>query len=289
MTTMLRQRRSRIAQFKAPFILSVASSAAIACGGKADVGEVGQVAENGGAPDTRCPEDLPAAGAPCSLAASELCSYTPDCPASARCVGGEWSTDILACNPPAPEPQAECPSAQPSAGSDCSEYASGLTCEYAYCYGSQVPMVVCADYTWQALPVPSCNPPAIDYPPPVEACPESMPEAGSDCTSDARVCGYPGCGGEEASTATCHGRQWLVEYSAGPACNPPAVIPICPSIEPVANADCAYDGQSCMYGVCGDPQSPARLYVCGASGWVQADVNCVPPNADDRDAGQGQP
>lgn len=79
-------------------------------------------------------------------------------------------------------------------------------------------------------------------------CPESSPEPGSDCTVDQLFCRYPGCGGPEANTALCNYGQWVVEYSSGPACNPPPVVPVCPSALPEHEAGCAYEGQECRYG-----------------------------------------
>jgi hypothetical protein len=88
-----------------------------------------------------------------------------------------------------------------------------------------------------------CNPPGY---PPSYFCPSEMPVAGSACYDTGQTCSFPGCEGPESSTASCIGGQWLVQYSFGPACNPPAVIPVCPERALPIGEACAYDGQVCL-------------------------------------------
>jgi hypothetical protein len=236
MTAVPSRRRSRIAHFKVPFVISVAApGVTMACGGEA--------------------------GSPEPAAAVVMYPQTNN-------------------PPPPPEISTTCPGELPADGTTCSDYARGLTCDYDYCYG-EVPMVQCdeAAGVWKHLPLPSCNPP------PVQPCPEAMPTAGSDCAPDGEVCGYPGCEGPESSTATCSSGQWYVEYSTGPACNPPAVVPVCPTVVPRLGADCAYEGQACAYGACGDPFNPGFVDTCIAGVWQQIEVSCAPVDAGAGDGG----
>jgi hypothetical protein len=278
-------RRSRIAHFKAPFIVSLAASAALGCGGKAnvtdpDVLEV-PLEENRPLAETSegCPSSLPSTGSACQVEETELCSYYPNCPSTARCVDGSWDTTLLACNPP--PPLQNCPDAEPEAGTTCWGYLAGLTCEYPFCYDT-APTVRCgADWEWEALPLPSCNPPPV-----VESCPEAMPEPGSDCANEELFCGYEGCQGPESSTAVCRHSQWLVEYSSDLTCNPPPVVPSCPGVEPTSGAGCAYEGQACGYGICGDLIDARRVHSCASGTWQTLEAPCAPgAGADDAGAG----
>src|SRR6187551_264405 len=92
-------RRSRIAHFKAPFILSVAGSAALGlgCGGKTDADLTPSLAQDD-ADDARA---LPCKGKPPS--ATNSCGGL-----SANCINGEWLLSYNACNPP-PPPSEICP------------------------------------------------------------------------------------------------------------------------------------------------------------------------------------
>jgi hypothetical protein len=111
-----------------------------------------------------------------------------------------------------------------------------------------------------------------------------MPTAGSDCAPDGQVCRYSGCQGPESSSATCTFAQWDVVYSVGAACNPPAVVPVCPTLPPTFGAGCAYEGQACTYGVCGDP---GFSNLCLGGIWRGSELPCPPPAAVDAGAGDG--
>jgi hypothetical protein len=250
MTPQTSARRSRIAHFKVPCIVSLAASSALGCGGKAEV------SEQGGVLNVPLADNVP------------LEETGEGCPAG------------VACNPPPPERQ-DCPEVKPDPGTSCSGYVAELACEYPYCYGRE-PMVRCgADGAWEGLPLLSCNPP----PPVVEPCPEAMPEPGSDCASEEQFCGYPGCQGPDSSTAACRHGQWLVEYSGGVVCNPPAVVPVCPSLEPTSGAGCAYDGQACSYGICGESSDAGRTHTCAFGMWQTSEPPCSSPDTGGVDAG----
>jgi hypothetical protein len=285
MTPQTSRRRSRIAHFKAPFIVSLAASAALGCGGKADVTDNAvlniPLAENGPLPGNGegCPDMFPNEGSACQLESTEVCSYFPGYPTTARCMDGSWSTSQLTVNPPPPELQ-DCPEVEPQPGTACSGYVADLTCEFPFCYGT-APTVRCStDGAWEALSLPTCNPPPV-----VEPCPEVMPEAGADCSNEEQLCGYPGCQGPESSTAVCRHNQWLVEYSGGLACNPPAVVPVCPGVEPTSGAGCAYDGQACSYGICGDLIDAGRTHTCAFGMWQTFEAPCSPASSGGVDAG----
>lgn len=192
------------------------------------------------------------------------CHYD-DCQGSASCVEGRWEVYDVSCNPPPLSD--ECPALLPEYGSSCSEYALGLTCDYEYCYES-MPLVRCNELgAWEELPVPTCNPP-----PPDEEC-SVVPVPGSDCASEGVECLYDGCEGPGSSYARCEFGQWFVHYSSGPACNPPAVVPVCPVIEPQALAGCAYEGQLCDYGDCAQAEL-TRQFTCATGSWQRVDGVC---------------
>ena len=187
-------RRSRIAHFKAPFIVSVVAPAALglACGGKSHddgIFHPQNPPEVGGSSGTYDPLAKPS-------------------PTATGGAGGTTSTQQCSAERPAPDP----------------------SCHKEY---------RCENGEWQWVPT-SCNPLGL---PPV--CPDSMPAAGSDCAADDQVCLYPVCE-PDPSSATCHYGQWVVVYSPGAACNPPAVVtPVCPQQPIVEGANCWYDEQLC--------------------------------------------
>ena len=177
------RRRSRIAHFKAPFVLSVAAPAVlgIACGGKTDPTSLDQAAlavpgtpcepsasepeSDGYCPPASCINGLWTRAtcnppAPPELTCPEPPPPSPDdsCPSTARCDDGEWVFDFVACNPPPSLDQ--CPEEPPAAGDSCDTYLGGLVCEYEFC-GGPVPMFSCSSETrtWEAIPLLSCNPP----------------------------------------------------------------------------------------------------------------------------------
>jgi hypothetical protein len=271
MSSTTSRKRSRIAHFQAPFIVAVAAPAALglACGGKTDVDPdtVGQ-AGNGpiyNPPPYEPPEYNPLApGVECQdgqiLAGVDGCG-------GATCVAGRWAHYGVACNPPA---LSDCPTVEPAIGSACGEYSGDLTCSYAFCYEAKLPTRRCSAVTglWEAVPLPSCNPPAPS------SCSPDMPTAGSDCIFEGEQCYYPGCEGPTSSTATCRYGQWAVVYSIGPACNPPPVVPVCPERDLVSDSSCWYDGQVCPTpNACG-PGGSGAAHVCTNGVWTTIPLPC---------------
>lgn len=234
-------RRSRIAHFKAPFILSVAAPAALAlgCGGKTD--GLDQTLEGA----------YPVPGQPCDERATQstgdayhcpppecingrweiaTCNPPPilpstcpgpmppppnsDCYGTASCVDGQWEYPLIACNPP-PPPSLECPAEAPVAGDSCAGHGAQQTCNYAYCGGS-FPMFTCNnDGAWEALPLPTCNPPPLQL-----DCPAEPPIAGESCEFNfGQTCEYEFCGGR-VPMFTCND-QAIWEALPLLSCNPP--------------------------------------------------------------------
>ena len=178
------RRRSRIAHFKTPFVISVAAPAvfSVGCGGKLDpISERAALAHEAAVPGTACDPRLPppesdgyCPPASCidGLWEQPTCNPPPvddcleppppspddSCPSTARCDDGEWVFDFVACNPPPSLDQ--CPEEPPAAGDSCGTYVGGLVCEYEFC-GGPVPMFSCSSETrtWEAIPLLSCNPP----------------------------------------------------------------------------------------------------------------------------------
>lgn len=203
-------RRSRIGQFKAPFLASIAGAAvsAIACGG-------------------RTPTDT---GDP---AGSELTSSG---------AGG----------------------ASTGAGPDGTSGQGASAGQYGV-----------AGHGSCSLVGTFCNPPGSPYD---SQCPPDMPVAGTACYGTDQDCRYPGCEGPESSTATCVGGQWLVHYSSGPACNPPAVIPLCPNRPIPVGVSCAYEGQECSkLGDCSIGEQQQEDYRCLDGIWTRSSVPCPGP------------
>jgi len=272
-------RRSRIAHFKTPFILSIAGSTALGlgCGGKTDA----EVSSNRppansslaqGDAEDRLPPVLPETALPCE--GTPPSSNTDACRGPIwRCVDGEWEQSYLSCNPPFPPPIETCPESPAEIGTPCGDDPPGLSCEYDYCYG-KTPMRRCNESTalWEYIPVPTCNPP----PPEPEGCEPSMPVPGSDCAAEELVCFYaPGCNGP--NSAICRSGQWVVTYTIGAACNPPAVVvPVCPERDIVTGEGCAYEGQECGPPPCVPNQTSPRL-VCSAGVWRDAPPPSCPP------------
>lgn len=285
-------RRSRIAHFKAPFIISIAGSAALApgCGGKSDADTTEHVTANPPPSESLAQSDagdglpprLPTTAHPCD---GESPSYITTCGGPIwRCVDGEWEAAYFSCNPP-PTPSEVCPTSAAEVGSFCGSYLGGLTCEYQYCYDATAPMRRCDESTllWEEILPPTCNPPPPDSFP----CEATLPIPGSDCSSiPERVCSYPG-GCESPSTAVCRSGQWLVTYSSGPACNPPAVVPVCPQQAIARGAGCAYEGQACSNVSCELGAESHDGYVCTAGKWEPRVVSCPPDNAPDVGAADG--
>ncbi|MEY4550070.1 MAG: hypothetical protein RL685_6265 [Pseudomonadota bacterium] len=289
-------RRSRISHFKTPFVVAVLAPVAVlemGCGGRAGEPE-GPLLGSGGTTQTSsttttepngnppprasstatCPAERPLLGSACTGQIETVCGYAPlpVCATGIHCRDGTWQyTGDGACNPPWVFGGERCPETLPEFGTSCSAAPSGVECEYEYC-GGTAPLARCSTQTvlWEPIHLFACNPPR-----PVESyCPAQMPEHGSDCSTQGRLCYYEGCEGL-SDTATCNHGQWSVQYQPGAACNPPFVLtPVCPSVEPVAGNDCAFEDQQCPYGSCGSVEDPGRTATCSSGTWQQLETPC---------------
>ena len=140
----------------------------------------------------------------------------------------------------------------------------------------------------------SSDPPGVlpkdDGPLVYEACSGEIPVAGSDCYVEQQACGFSGCRGPTSSTARCVNGQWLIQFSFGLACNPPAVTPICPERTILAGTPCTYEGQECSQESC-DGVSERFGTTCSNGIWSLAKQACPQSEADagiasGNDAGQ---
>ena len=284
-------RRSRIAHFKTPFILSIAAPAVLGlgCGGKTDdVSDPDPIVARNPPPQTQTHTGdvlLPDIQPPSPACEGDPPSNNASFCAGPiwRCVDGEWTPSSGSCNPPPPQ-STICPDAPAEVGTSCWSYLGGLTCSYDFCYGATAPMRRCSEttYQWEEIAAPPCNPP----PPDDLYCEATLPVAGSDCTIPV-TCSYPGAC-ESPSTATCQAGQWLVVLSSGPACNPPPVVPVCPERELVLGEACVYEGQRCSNEACEPGTESHDGYMCTFGQWLGAVVSCPPPsNAPDAGAADG--
>ncbi len=148
---------SRSRQFRAPFVVTVASVVATlataACGGStasdggggassggsSGGGGVGNASGSGGSgnvsgtggQNAQCPPSFPGHDTACPQNGLS-CSYSQGqcCPPwEARCVDGKWEGLVSSCNPPPPDP---CPATPPAPGTAC---GSSDPCgnDYQYC------------------------------------------------------------------------------------------------------------------------------------------------------------
>jgi hypothetical protein len=234
-------RRSRIAHFKAPFIVAVLAPVAALDSG------CGQ-AEPGAGPFDRLPGSTNALGCPGAPLLGSVCRYEglscsygdpsdtgSDCPEPARrCVDGIWQLDAIACDPP-PQPIATCPDTLPQSGTSCWGYELGLACEYPSCFGASIAEARCSaeSLRWETHES-SCNPPP-DY----EACPSDPPELGSRCRNGGQQCVYGTCGDldDPRSTPLCQDGFWVQ-----------LEVALCPTPEADAGAN-AVDGGAADAGV----------------------------------------
>jgi hypothetical protein len=271
--TMRRKPRSRIAHFQQPFLIGVVSSAALVhgCGDVAPVSEQSRRAvssDDDGAHTDFAESD-----------ADEGSSLTPD----ESGTGGGATDPVEATdpvdtvipglptisNPPEPMGLESCPAVTPSAGESCAGYVTGLECSGPYCYEAEAPLVVCnLQGLWEALPIPTCNPPPVEY-----DCPAERPQPGVACTEAGAYCEYTGCEGG-LDTAMCNYGQWVVEFAPTLICNPPGV-PICPPTVPTDGSPCAFNEQYCSYGECGGPDA-----TCFEHAWSVYEVSCNPPEVE---------
>lgn len=255
------KQRSRIALFKSPFLVGIASAGAVlsGCGAKTNDSGVNPNAVVGtpeapppagspGATDQTtpavavtsnppgvfwtCPATMPTPGDTCpDYVEGRVCGG--DAGPSVRCVDGEWQ------GPPLPvEPirlLTDCPVEMPDRGETCDEYEPNLHCDY---WGdSSCPRnFTCSDGDWMDV-TPPCNPPP---PEPTTECPGQAPPAGTPCYGYAPglVCTYDdafGCPLHEE----CDEGNWV---NISPGCidsaalaaditsNPPGLTWECPTV-----------------------------------------------------------
>jgi hypothetical protein len=210
------------------------------CGGQANQSqEPIATSPDGGVNLEACPDRRPAVGSACSQEQLS-CQYDEFqdgdgyCPDPGRmCLDGTWQSLPIACNPPRPL-IGSCPEALPELGTSCVNYQLELTCEYPYCDG-MAPQARCSAVSlrWEAVEVPSCNPPE-----PAE-CPPESPELGSECYLDGQQCVYGVCGvpDDPKSAPRCQDGVWVQLESA-----------LCPTPEADAGVD-AVDGGAADAGV----------------------------------------
>jgi len=173
-------------------VLAPVAALDVGCGARADqnddpLGVVPAAVPDAGAHQGTCPDSSPAIDSACSDEGLS-CSYSGDaCSYSnRRCLYGIWQLEGgYSCNPPPPQSNV-CPEATPEIGSSCAWFVPGLTCEYEYCYGAVAPLARCSETlaVWEAVDVPSCNPPAREF------CPDAPPEVGSSCFQSGQLCVY---------------------------------------------------------------------------------------------------
>jgi hypothetical protein len=210
------------------------------CGGQAEKSEE----PLGGRPGTStnsegCPDAVPAIDSACSQEGLR-CDYGSSgdthiyCPEpERRCLNGIWQFEAFACNPPRALSNS-CPESLPDIGTSCADYQPGLTCEYPFCYGME-PQARCSDVSliWEAVELPSCNPPE-----PVE-CPPEAPALGSECYLEDQQCVYGACGDADSprSAPRCRDGVWVQLDAA-----------LCPTPEVDAGVD-GVDGGAADAGV----------------------------------------
>lgn len=209
------KQRSRIAQFKSPFLVGIASAGAVlsGCGAKTEsavvnpeaiVGTPGTPSADGKSGATNSTQTPPAIGGTSNPpGVFWTCPATTPAPGDAcpdyiegrecggdtgpvvRCVSGKWqSSDPVVT---APEPVGDCPDETPRDGETCAAYEPDLDCNYAD--DSSCPRnFTCSDGEWSDVS-PTCNPPP---PEPTTECPELAPSAGAPCYGYALglVCTY---------------------------------------------------------------------------------------------------
>lgn len=254
--------RSRIAQFKQPFLVGAVTSAAFlsGCGGETQ----------GTGTSDECPTQVPKSAQTCGDYEPGLeCVYDDDssCSREFRCNDGSWENISPSCNPPPPDPIAECPKVTPASGAACDVYEPGLDCAYNDDSGCQLEFT-CTSDAWEDVS-PTCNPP----PPEVE-CPDVTPTSGSACDDH-----KPGldCAYDDESSCprefTCDDGAW---EDVSPTCNPPPPELECPQLTPTAGQACmGYEpGLDCAYD---EESSCPREFTCSVGAWEDVSPSCNPP------------
>lgn len=283
--------RSRIAQFKEPFLVGAVTSAALlsGCGGATkesgvNPGELtGEGEQSGPEPQVtsnppvfiqECPTVWPDYGARCDGYQPELtCDYggTSGCQRSFRCVDGTWADRSPSCNPPPPDVSGYCPMQVPSHGGDCSAYADSLACHYDS-NSNCAREFSCTEGTWHDVS-PTCNPPSPQL---SSECPPDKPNSGDSCGGyeSGLDCKYDvdlSCWLE----FRCDAGEWV---DNSPSCNPPPPqwSDECPAQKPPVDADCsAFEpGLRCEYET--DTSCPSSV-TCIDYAWENTTMICNPP------------
>jgi hypothetical protein len=138
-------------------------------------------------PRPKCPEELPEAGDPCTVA-NLVCGYgnraRSDCRALFTCTQSKWKASPWPC---LAAPDGFCPAAPPPIGESCdvtrfANFGTVPICEYGttvacYCAGNRL----MDPHVW------GCN-----APPTTEGCPEVPPNVGEGCSAQGLECTYGG-------------------------------------------------------------------------------------------------
>ena len=260
--------RSRIAQFKQPFLVGAVTSAALlsGCGGETQ-------GTNPGTSD-ECPTQAPKSAQTCDEYESGLdCAYDEEsgCPRVFVCNDGAWQAVSATCNPPPPEPITACPELTPASGEACDEYEPELDCPYNDESGCQREFT-CNGDAWEDVS-PTCNPP-----PPELECPQAAPAQGETCGEyePGLECVY----GDDSSCPRefiCNDGAW---EDVSPTCNPPPPESECPEQRPRPGDSCeGYElGLECDSAVNQSSCPEASVVFCGSSGeWEGQPLSCNPP------------
>lgn len=260
--------RSRIAQFKQPFLVGAVTSAALlsGCGGETQ----------GTTPGTsdECPTQAPKSAQTCGEYESGLeCAYDEEssCPREFRCDDGAWDDVSHSCNPPPPDPIAECPEITPASGEACDEYEPELDCAYNDESGCRLEFK-CDSDVWEDVS-PTCNPP-----PPELDCPQAAPAQGETCGEHepGLECVY----GDDSSCPQefiCNDGAW---DDVSSTCNPPPPESECPEQRPRPGDSCeGYElGLECESAVNQSSCPEPSVVFCGSYGeWEGQPLSCNPP------------
>jgi hypothetical protein len=178
------------------------------CGGRApgggDAGADGPPGD--AAPPSPCPAAPPAAAGACSREGL-VCAYgvdpRPQCRPTATCRGAAWELADPGCPlpPPAACPETRAAAAdQPCPTQDARCSYDGLACHCTSCV--EYPVVHCGgEAAWRC-----------DAPNPDPACPAALPNLGTGCAPESKMCVY-GC--EPNLARRCVGGVWLADTAPG--------------------------------------------------------------------------
>jgi hypothetical protein len=156
-----------------------------------------------------CPATLPTMNTDCPRVGLE-CAYgddpRPQCRQHATCSGMGWQLPIGGCPP---LPTTTCPATAADAankscnteGAYCS-YPSGVVCGCGGCLGGPCS----TNKTWHC-----------DAPPANAACPRTLPNLGTACTTPSLDCMYGSCSAGDIADRKCEGGVWIDQPTACPA------------------------------------------------------------------------